>query len=211
MKETLPARSEATVPRWARSPDIWVMFAPTSAYRWLVGVRGDRSGRGAAARAVFVAFVIGCMVSLVTVRSLALRLVADGTLNGLVLVVVQVAALAAVCWRKRGPPFAWTVERFFMGFGPWLLWMVLFSGLWAAVPPIRAFSPMAQQIAHYSVFVIILWSCSIDFAFFRWFLGRSALQATRDLLVQRAIAWTAMILVFGGGPMAAELTRIFRG
>lgn len=194
--------------RWVWSPDIWVMFAPTSAYRCLAGARGERTGRGALARAVFVAFAIGCMVSLVTVRSLALRLVADGTLNGLMLVVVQVAALAAVCWRKREASFAWTVECFVMGFGPWLLWMVLFSGLWAAVPPIRAFSPMVQQVAHYSVFVIILWSVSIDFAFFRWFLGRSPLQATRDLLIQRAIAWTAMILVFGGGPMAAELTRI---
>lgn len=199
------------MPRWAWSPDIWVMFAPTSAYRWLAGAHGEQSGRGAVARAAFVAFVIGCMVSLVTARSLTLRLVADGTLNGLTVPLTQVAALATVCWRKRGLSFGWTMDCFFMGFGPWTLWMVLFSGLWAAVSPIRGFSPMVEQITHYGVFVIILWSGAIDFAFFRWFLGRSPLEATRILVIQRAIAWTAMILVFGGGPMAAELTRIFRG
>jgi hypothetical protein len=66
-------------------------------------------------------------------------------------------------------------------------------------------------VAHYTVFVAVLWSGAIDFAFFREVMERTAGQAVRDLVVQRVIGWTLCILAFGGGPMAAELTRMLGG
>jgi hypothetical protein len=201
-----PVNQYAAAGRWAGSPDIWVMWQPTAAYQWLAATGGAK-GR-AITRPLFVAFVLGCMVSLIASGRLALRLVADGTLNALIVPLAEIAALAVVCRHKRTVSFSRIIDLSFAGHGPWLVWMILFSTMWAFLSPIQAFSPRWQEVAHYSVFVVLLWSGSIDFAFFRSVMQRTSAQAIGDLLLQRAIAWTLAILVFGGGALAPEITRI---
>jgi len=184
------------------------MFAPRAAYRWLARATSGSAWR-AVTRVLFVALVFGCMVSIAASGGVSLGRAGDGTLNALIVPATQIVALAVLCWRPK-ISFSRVVELSFTGYGPWLVWMILFSMLWAFLPAVEALSPRWQQAAHYSVFVVVLWSGLIDFAFFREVMQRTAARAAIDLVAQRAIAWPLWILAFGGGPIAAELTGIFR-
>jgi multisubunit Na+/H+ antiporter MnhB subunit len=115
------------------------MWQPRAAYRWLAGTPSE--GRWwAVTRPLFVALVLGCMVSLVTSGAVSLRRAGDGTLNALLVPATQIIALAVVCWRRPRISFSRVVELSFTGYGPWVLWVILFSTLWAFVPAVEAFS-----------------------------------------------------------------------
>src|SRR5262245_29926467 len=126
-------------------------------------------------RPLFVAFVLGCTVSLLTIRALTLRPVLPALVYCSLVVLIPMLALAAVYSRDRyNLPFPKVLDSFFNGFHPWLLWLL---GLCA----IGAFLSPAAKAGDWSVSIVwllgggtagIAWSLAIDFWFFRSVLRR---------------------------------------
>lgn len=141
-------------------------------------------------------------------QRLTLRLVLTGALNMSFIPLVEVAGLRAVWRRQRGLPFSRAVDLFFMSHGPWILWLLAYASVWAFASPDHAFFWTAPRYIWPTFILAILWSASIDYCFFRQVFRRNRTQAVFDLFLQRAISWTAGILIFGANPLAPEITRI---
>jgi hypothetical protein len=190
---------------WA--PEVWVMLRPSAGYKRLLDQPAGAKW-SSFRRPLFVAFVAGCMFSLTASRTLNLRQLADGTINGGLLLVGQIVAIAL---SRRGShiSFSRAIDLFFAGFGPWLVWMLGISTVWAFMPPIRAFVWAGLHMILTSVCLVMVWSGYIDFQFFRQVLQRTPGRAARDLLQHRVIAWTIFLFIFGAGSLVPGAIEIF--
>ena len=129
------------------------------------------------------------------------RLISDGALSFAFVPVFEMAALAAVYrLAPRRISFARAVDLFFSGNAPWLLWMIAFATLRCLQTPRQATAPpvFLLWILELSLVPIAVWSAWIDLHFFREVLPRPAVGPRRDLILQRAIAWTCSIGYFFG-------------
>lgn len=186
------------------------MLHPASAYSCLIRLPGGKGIWSVLRRPLFVAFLLGCMVSLVTSQRFTLRHVSGGAMSGCFILLGQIVALAIVCGRNRTIAFSQAIDLFFAGYGPWLLWILCFSAVWAFASPEQAFVWLGLRTILLSASLVALWSGYIDFYFFKRVLHRTSARAAWDLLRQRAISWSLAILIFGGGPLWPEIIRIFR-
>jgi len=105
--------------------------------------------------------------------------------------------------------FSRSVDLFFTGFGPWLLWLLSFAAIWSFASPVNAFRWSGPRWDLYVVGALALWSGYIDFCFFRYVFQTTPQRAARCLLMQRAISWTLAVIIFGGGPLRSEIVRSF--
>jgi hypothetical protein len=192
-----------------RSPDLWVMLSPSAAYQGLVRQEGGQGKWAAAQRPLFIVFLLGCLVSLVTAGSLSLRLFAAGAINALFVPVLEIGVLAGLWRRRRTMAFSRTVDLFFMGHGPWVMYLLVFCAIWTFADPIHAYALTARWM-WFLLGVAIIWSGYIDFCFLRQVLGESASTAGRRLLALRLITWSAGLMIFGGGSLWSETARILR-
>ncbi len=149
-------------------------------------------------RPLLVAFVLGCIVSLMASGRVTLRLAVPATIYWTFVPLCEIASLAAVCARRRGKvPFSRAIDLFFMGHGVWFLWLIGFAAVWAFRPAPQAFEWFGRPWVRYGpVFAAIAWSGYIDFWFFRAVFARTAAGAARDLLAQRLICWTSALALF---------------
>jgi hypothetical protein len=152
-------------------------------------------------RPMLVALVIGCVVSLLDARVLTARLAIPAAFWWTYVPLLEILGLfAASPAARRSGSWQRTIDLFFTGHGPWLLWMVALAAGFAFIPTVRIFSWVPHvRIALDSAVVIVAWSAYIDYQFFRRVLKQSAWRAGRDLLVQRAISWTLGLTIFVGG------------
>jgi hypothetical protein len=188
------------------SPDVWVMLRPAMAYQWLVRQKIDEGNWTAAQRPLFMIVLLGCLVSLVTAGSLSLRLFAAGAINALFVPLLEIGVLVGLWRSKRTIPFSRTVDLFFMGHGPWVLYLLVFSAIWAFASPTDAFVLTARWM--WSLLVVALvWSAYIDFCFLRHVLPESAARAAGKLLALRIITWSVGLVIFGGGSLWPEIVR----
>ena len=181
------------------SADLGVMLNPTAAYSQMFAQPAGRASWTFWRRPLFLALVLGCMVSLLTLRSLSLRLVLSSMAAWAFVPLFEIGALMAVWRTKRATvslPAA--VDLFFTGHGPWSLWSIGLGafGSWFPDFPEPAFSAWEC-----SVCAILVWSWYIDLCFFRCFSARPV----RDLLVQRAISWSLFLAVWGGGWLPSDI------
>jgi hypothetical protein len=141
--------------------------------------------------------LLASFVSLATSGRLSLRLLAGGAECALFLPALLIASLALV--RRRTVPWAESIDLFFLGHGPWSLWLLALASVWAFVPAVKAFAWFHNLWVWYlGAAVAFVWSCYIDFWFLRCVFGRTAPQAARDLAVQRCIVWPIGLAVFVG-------------
>jgi hypothetical protein len=137
---------------------------------------------------LFTAFLLGCTVSLLASGSLTLGRALPAALTWSFVPVFEIGALAAV-W-KLGPrpvPLAGAIGRFCAGNAPWWLWLTAFAACTSWFP---------AWIWLLFAAVVAAWSARLDYRFFRVELKSAA--PMRDLMVERALAWTPAILLFGG-------------
>jgi hypothetical protein len=129
---------------------------------------------------------------------LTLRLIFPATIYWSFVPLLEIASLAAVCGgRRRVRSLPRTIDLFFMGHGPWSLWLAGFAAIWAFIPAVQVFAWSAKGWIWYgSAFLVLVWSGYIDFCFFRFALERTPAQASRDLLFQRLICWIPALLCF---------------
>jgi hypothetical protein len=141
-----------------------------------------------------VALVLGCATSLMTSGRLTLRLAAPATVYWTFLLLLEIAGLAAVCGKGIRPK---TIDAFFAGHTPWLLWVTSFAALWAWLPATHLFGTRAYLWTWIGLaLLMIVWSARFDFAFSRRVLGRTRGQAARDVAVERAICWIGGLAMF---------------
>jgi hypothetical protein len=198
----------AAIPAWAWSSEVWLMFRPAAAYQWLAGLPTGEDRWAAVKRPLFMAFLLGCMVSLVVSQRLTLRHVAGGAVNASLLLLGQIAALAVVCGRKRRLSFSRTIDLFFAGYGPWTLWILAFSAVWSFASTSRAFTLAGPGTILPTVVLVTIWSCAINYRFFERVLHRSRARAAWDVARLCAMSWCMCILIFGWGALLPELMRL---
>jgi hypothetical protein len=193
--------------RSACTPEVWVMLRPSAGYKRLLD-QPEAAKWSSFRRPLFVAFLGGCMFSLVASRQLTLRHIVDGTINSCFLLGGQILAVA---FTRRASPISFlrAIDLFFAGFGPWLVWMLGISAVWAFTPPIHAFVRAGLHTILTSVCLVTVWSGYIDFQFFHQVFRRTPMRAAWDLLQQRVIAWTIFILIFGAGSVVPGAMEIF--
>ena len=153
-------------------------------------------------RPLLLVFMGGCVVSLLASGRLSARLIVDGAVSFTFVPIFEVMGLAAVY--RRGPrrlTFARTVDLFFAGNAPWLLWLLGLAAFSCVQSPTQVPTwtvPPTAWIAVGSLVLIAVWSAYIDFRFCREVLGRPSGAALRDLVFFRAIAWSGATLYFLG-------------
>jgi hypothetical protein len=189
--------------------DAWVMLQPRSAFA-LLARQPARAGIWLAVkRPLFLAFLLGCTISLVTSPGLSLRLAAGATIYWSFVPLAGIASLIAVCRRNRnGLPLARAIDLYFSGQGPWALWLIGLGAIWSFLPPARAFAVSNPFWLYGAASVAIVWSGWIDFCFFRLVLRRGRAGAWGGLLLQRLISWSLVILIFGAPAIPPEIARL---
>ena len=137
---------------------------------------------------VFIAFMLGCGVSLHASGRFTLRLIVDGALSFAFVPLSQLIAFAVVHRIQRSSlPFRAAADRYFTTNTPWLWWMLGLLIVGAVLPAFRAGSVM--PLALITAPVPILLSVGADWRLFRTD-GRTPGQAVVDIALERAIAWS---------------------
>jgi hypothetical protein len=182
------------------------MLSPAGVYRYLAQQPPGRGGAWLVCRKpLLVAFVLGCSMSLLSSARLTLRLAGPATIYWSFVPIAEIMALGAVCWRdRRTRSFLQTIDLFFAGYGPWLLWLVGLGAIWCFVPPVQAFV-FTKAWLYGGGAIAVAWSAYIDFCFFRYAMGRSLARAGRDLFIQRLVSWMLIICIFGGPALPPEI------
>jgi len=191
-----------------RSPDIWVMLRPATAYRALTLVPQHSSKWEAVSRPLGLLLWLGCIISLIATQRLTLRVVLDGMVNLSIVPLAEIVALAVVWRRARSVSFSRAVDLFFMGHGPWIIGLLGYATVWALVSPVDAFAWTAPRHIWPILLAVLVWSAYIDFCFFRDGLNRNCGAAWLDLVLERVIAWGLVIIVFGGAVLPSTLAGV---
>jgi hypothetical protein len=160
-------------------------------------------------RPLFLSFFLGCTVSFLTSGTLTLRLIGPATLYWSFVPLVEIAALASVCWSNRqNVQFSRLIDSFFRGYGPWLLWLVGMCAIWACLSPsVKSFDGTVSIVwLGAGGALAIAWSFYIDFSFFRSVLGRSPERAARDLALQRLISWSLIMSIIAAPTIWSDIT-----
>lgn len=153
-------------------------------------------------RPLMVAFVIGCVTSLLTYPGITLRLAGPGTFYWSFVPLAEVLGLAAACaGDRRRVSFRTKVDLFFTGHLPWLLWLAGFGIMFSFLPAEQAFALTNRLWLYWVAPLVIVWSAWIDFCFFRTVGGNSNRGALGLLIAQRAISWSLIVVVFSGGAL----------
>jgi hypothetical protein len=159
-------------------------------------------------RPLGLAFVLGCIVSLLVSGRLSARLITDGVLSFAFVPTFEMAALGILyCLGERRVPFARAVDLFFAAHAPWLLWLLAFAMLRCLQSPRQAAAPPLSLLwaLELSLLPVAAWSGYIDLHFFREVLPRPGIRPLRDLMLQRAIGWSGTLLYFLGYALWPEI------
>jgi hypothetical protein len=175
-----------------------VVLQPASAYA-LLAKEPARRGMWASLRGpLLVVVILSCSISLLTRGYLAPSLILSGMIAWSFVPLAEVAGLAVALKTERSSvAFPWAMDLFFAGHAPWFLWVVVFAAYWSSVSPFHPPAIVWPWIA--SAVLVAIWSCYVDFFFFRHVAA--ARKPGRLLFLQRAISWTLFFVIFGGGPL----------
>jgi hypothetical protein len=180
----------------SRSADARGLFHPAATYRELSRI--ETRGASGFGRPLLLAFVLGCTVSLTASGRLSVRLIADGALSFAFLPVFAIGGFSILylAVRERPVRFARALDLFFIGQTPWLVWLIALATVCAAIEP-RRLRPWIWPL-ELSLAIPALWSAVMDYHFFREVMARAPHAAVRDLLVYRALGWSAATAYFLG-------------
>jgi hypothetical protein len=90
-----------------------------------------------------------------------------------------------------------TIDAYFAGHAPWLLWLAAFATMWTLSPPQAVYaSRQFPDIWWTLAAVAAAWSLWIDYRFFRRAGDRSPSKAAKDLAIQRLVSWSIGMTIF---------------
>lgn len=176
---------------WRFSPEIGVMLRPQKTFAAPSLGAVSNPGWLGWRRPLFTVLIFSCCISLLTQSRLSLHIVGSTAIYWSLVPFTAIAGLAAV---QRGWPKAQAVDRFFVGYAPWLLWMIAF----AIYGPGAVGTPAAFTFWEVAAAVVLLWSCWIDYRFF---------GSAGKLLLHRAVSWTLFTAIFAGSWIWVEIAE----
>jgi hypothetical protein len=173
------------------SPELQIMLRPKQAFAELL----PEDSRWLYWRRPLLELLILCSaISLLVTGRFSLHATGSSAIYWSFLPLVEIAGLAAV---QRGWPAARVVDRFFMGHGPWLLFIIAFAAdvSWSS-RGVR--TPVEFAFWEATAVAVLVWSCWIDYRFF---------GSARRLILHRAVSWTLFAMIFAGSWMRMEIGR----
>ena len=147
-------------------------------------------------RPLFLAFVLGCVISLLTASVATMRLVGATAIYWSFVPLVEIVALAIVVWRWRGSrTFTSLIDAFFVGHAAWTLFLLLAGAVLAVTPP-QHWWFIITRLAVAGLVVVAGWSAYVDVCFFRFMCGATLRGAIARAAVYRVIAWMLIFWIF---------------
>jgi hypothetical protein len=153
------------------------------------------------------AFLLGALAfgfSVTATGRFTVRLVADGIVSFAFLPALGIGGLVVVAGRRPDArSFGDTIDLFFTGYGPWLVWLMVFATVNAIVP--------ARELGHWivalelSALVPAAWAAVVDFHFFRKVLRRTRTGAIGATVLHRLIGWIGLVVYFDGRGAWSEI------
>jgi hypothetical protein len=135
-----------------------------------------------------------CAASLAAGGRFSLRLLFDTSIALAVFPLAQVLAFSAVYWTGGRPMrFATAVDTYFDGFWPWFLALAIVGTFGAVTTPIVAAQWFGRVGMACAVIALAL-SCRVDWRYSRDWLGRGSRRAVADVVVQRTIGWSIVVV-----------------
>lgn len=175
---------------------IW--FHPAAAFRALRDLPVAANRWTVFRRALLVAAVLGCCISLMTEGRLTLRLAAPSAIWWSFVPLLQIGC-AAAAHRIARPKLslARTIDLSFLALGPWALWLIGYAAVWGFVSPVRIYGwQNDHRIWSWAAGLAAIWSAYIDFWFFRVVMGAGPLRAGGSLLLQRSVCLAVCLVIF---------------
>lgn len=184
------------------SEEVHVMLRPEKTYRRLADeVRmtkvGNREFRYLVKRPLFAAFMIGAFASFTTSGRLNALLLMDGMLFWGFVPLLQ--TLTIICliliFARHCLPSVRALDLFFMGHGPWYLWLLLISGTCLFVPTKQIFLWPVQSgwVLPVSLLIVWTWSNSTTLGFLKGALSLSTGRALFLLVAYNVVFWGIMV------------------
>ncbi|HET7217065.1 MAG TPA: hypothetical protein VFJ02_03420 [Vicinamibacterales bacterium] len=181
-------------PRW--SLDARVLAAPRHAFLAAAERAPHASRWTATRRPLFVALVLGCVMSLLAASVVTARLAFPTALYWAFVPLVEALAFIPLAhrWRARVPT-SLLVDTFFAGHAPWTLFLIVMALATSMLGPSQWWF-FITRVWLYAAGVVIAWSAYIDYCFWRQYLGATRGQAIRRLVIHRAIVWFVIFWIF---------------
>lgn len=136
-------------------------------------------------RPILTTLLFSCGISLLTESRLSLHLVGSTAIYWTFLPLCGLLGLAAV---HRGWPDPAFMDRFFLTYRPWLLFVIAFAAVGSS-PEGTLMTPASFTFWEIYACFTLLWSCWIDYHFF---------GSAQSLAIQRVFSWGPFIAIFAG-------------
>jgi hypothetical protein len=173
------------------------MLRPLSTYRELAKAADDSGMWVMVRRPLFVALVVGSFVSMTVSGRLTLSLLIDGMVFWSFVPILQGIFMSAivVIFGRRRIATSKAMDLFFMGHGPWLMWLLAVAGtcLFFPVKQVYLWPVQWGWILPLSLLVAWLWSSVTSFAFLRGALEVSILRASALLFLYTVLLWATIV------------------
>ena len=179
------------------SDELRIMLRPVSTYRQL-SKTVDHSGVWILIRRpLLVALVIGSFVSITVSGHLTISLLFDGMVFWSFLPILQailMSSIVVICGRRRMPTST-ALDLFFMGHGPWLMWLLAIAATCLFFPAKQFYLWPIEWgwILPVSLLGAWVWSGVTSFAFLRGALEVSKLRAIALLVLYTLLLWGLVI------------------
>lgn len=148
-------------------------------------------------RPLFVLLVVGSFVSITVSGHLTVSLLFDGMFFWSFVPILQVILMAGIViiFGRQRIPTSNAMDLFFMGHGPWLLWLLAIAATCLFYPVKQFFLWPIQWgwVLPISLLAAWIWSSVTSFAFLRGVLGLSKLRASALLVVYTLLLWGIII------------------
>ena len=162
-------------------------------------------------RPLFVAFVLGCTISLIATGRLTLTLVAGSMLGWAFVPAFEVLGFAVAARGDSRLSFGRRLDAFFIGHRPWTLFAIAFAALGSLLSPGQVNAWSVPIVTSFEIFgaLVAIRSWFIDVEFYRNVLGRTKRDAVRAAAIQRAVSWPAIGTWFVGYAAWPLVTNVF--
>jgi hypothetical protein len=179
------------------SDELRLLFRPEDGYRELTD-RTAPSPRHGLRRPLVFLLTLASMISLLTAGRLTLPLLLEACVAWSFVPALHVAVAAGSARMLAGGRrrTAETIDLYFMGFGPWSLWMLALSGAALFVPTDQALWTITQFWLLGSAATAFVWSAWINLGFFRGVLGLTLPGAVLAVVCVRAWVWGFAVAYF---------------
>jgi hypothetical protein len=140
--------------------------------------------------------VLSCAASLAASGRFSLRLFFDTSIALAALPIIQVIAFSVAYWTGRRPVgYTAAVDDYFDCLWPWFFALALLGSFAAIVSPATA-DAWFSRVGALAGAAALIASLRVDFLYFHRALGRAPGRAAADVIVQRAIGWSATFVYF---------------